>query len=85
MGRSRSRNEDHFLKLEGLSYLLRPPEVTQMDGVECPPKKTDPSFARPVNDLRTLRLSINSKNQIPDSKQIPNAKCNDQNALVLIL
>jgi hypothetical protein len=32
------RNEDHFLKAKSLSNLFRSAEVTQMDGIECPPK-----------------------------------------------
>ena len=36
--------EDHFLKAERLPDLLRSPQVTQMDGIEGPPKQSNPSF-----------------------------------------
>jgi hypothetical protein len=38
MGRESSRYEDHFVKAEGFSNLFCSPEVTQMDGIECPPE-----------------------------------------------
>jgi len=36
MGRESGGNEDHFIKMEGLSNLFRSPEVTQMNGIERP-------------------------------------------------
>jgi hypothetical protein len=54
MGRDRRRNEDDLLELECLPNLFRPPEVTQMNGVESPPKKTNPPARRLLFDLSTL-------------------------------
>jgi hypothetical protein len=36
MGWNGGRNEEDLLEVESLSNFFRPPEVTQMDGVEGP-------------------------------------------------
>jgi hypothetical protein len=38
MGWNGGRDEDDLLKVEGFSNFLCSPEVTQMDGIEGPPK-----------------------------------------------
>ena len=52
MGREGSRYEDHFVKAEGFSNLFCSPEVTEMDGIECPPEKPDPSLFSLLFNLR---------------------------------
>ena len=45
MRRDSCRDEDHFLKVKSLPNLLCSPEVTQMDGIECPSEKPDSLFS----------------------------------------
>jgi hypothetical protein len=71
MGRDRGRNEDNLLELECLPDFFRPPEVTQMDGIEGPAEQPNPSTRGLLFDLSTLPY-IESK--------IRNVKCQSSNA-----
>jgi len=66
---NRCGDEDDFLEPKCLPDLLRTPEVTLVDGVECPPKKTDslplhPSTDAPppVKDKSGIRISKSETN-----------------------
>jgi hypothetical protein len=63
MRRKGCRNEDHFLEAKGLPDLLCSPEMTQMDGVEGPPEKPDPSLS---SILLNLGLSFSGQIRNPN-------------------
>ncbi len=60
MGGERGRNEDNLVELECLPNFFRTPEMTQMDGIEGPSEKTNPSTRELLFDLSILLFLVHS-------------------------